>query len=605
MRIESVKEDIKFETESVNKVISEIRRTALFFTSIAKVTMEEQSKVFGEKTAYEFMKSAKNAVGGGFFYESYRFEPQTKLAGCYAFINQETNEIELEDFEFTKDYDYQKSVWYTEIADILKNPYEVVWTRPYVDDSGTFAFMVTASVGLFDENQKLIALSTVDWKIDKIIETLTKLKPTEKSFVILSAPEKDLIISNTLAGKDDATALSELSWNIYDDSFKLDGVNYMTFRRIMDNGWMLSVQIPVKEIFADLENYTRIFSIIAVISAVLMLFCLHLLISSLVNKPIERLISDVVEVGGGNLNKHIEIKSNDEIGILAAAFNKMVVNLKASMEQAVRERVERERVGAELTVAAQSERERVGAELNSAAEILTNMLPTVSPLSLEHSDFDIYAFTRPAEGVGGDFYDFFFIDSNTIAVFIAEVSGKGVQFAAFMMIAKTLIKNNAQFGRSPKEVFDIVNNLFCDNSDAAIFVTTFMGYLDVNSGKFTFVNAGHNAPILQSGGKCEYLKAPNDYVLGGVKDMSYTQNEIVLRARDELLFYTDGVNKAANDEEQPFGDERLLSTVTDNINLQPKELTETVIAEIDKFIDGAEQIYDATMLVLRYKWENG
>ncbi|MCL1946273.1 MAG: SpoIIE family protein phosphatase [Chitinivibrionia bacterium] len=601
MRIESVNEDIKFETESVNKAITEIKRAALFFAATAKVTLEEQSKVFGEKTTYEFMQSAKIAVGGGFFYEPYKFDPQTKLAGCYAFIDPETNEVELEGFDFTKDYDYLTSVWYTEIADILKSPYEVVWTRPYVDDSGTFAYMVTASAGVFDENNKLIALSTVDWKIFRIVEKLNKIKATDGSFIIISVPEKDLIISNTRNKNDEGAALSSLPWDIYADTFELGGVSYMTFRRIMDNGWMLSVQVPAKEIFAEIETRTRNFSIISIIVAVLLLLYLRWAISKLVNEPIEQLTQEVKEVGGGNLDKHIEVKSNDEIGILAAAFNKMTVDLKATIEQFLKEQSERQKVGEELNVAAQSERERCGAELSAATDVLTKMLPNTCPLPASSNDFDIHAVIHPADGVGSSFYDYYFVDSKTLAILIADVSGKGIPFAVFMMIAKTLIKNHAQSGKSPKEVFDAVNNLLCEDNEAAMFVSAFFGYLDIESGKFTFVNAGHSTPILHSNGKYDYLKTQNDFVLGGMKDMTYSQDEIALRTQDEILLYTDGVTKAMNNDEESFGEERLLSTVNNNLNLPLNELSDTIKSEIDKFVASAQQMYDITMLNLRYK----
>ncbi|MCL1946271.1 MAG: SpoIIE family protein phosphatase [Chitinivibrionia bacterium] len=586
MRLESLIESVNFETEKVNKVIAEIKRSALFFASNALISLEGESKSFGEKTAYEFMKTSKVIVGVGFWYEPYRFEPQTKLAGCYAFINQKTKEIELEDFEYTKTYDYLTSDWYTQIADILKNPYEVVWTRPYIDDSGTFAYMVTASAGVFDEDNTLIALSTVDWDINEIIEELNAIKPTTGSFVILSAPSKDLIISNTSAANRQKTAISELSWDIYADSFELDGVNYMALRRIMDNGWMLSVQIPTKEIFAEMESQMEIFSIILISFAVIILFCVRVFISILVIKPIERLALDIAEVGNGNLDKQIQVKSNDEVGLLAATFNKMTVNLKSSIEQIAKEHAERERIGAELEIATQ---------------IQTSMLPSVFPKFANHKDFDIYASMLPAKEIGGDFYDFFFIDANILAVVIADVSGKGIPSALFMTVAKTLIKNNAQSGKSPKEVFDIVNNLLCENNEAAMFVTAFMGYLDVKSGKFIFVNAGHNPPLLRGKEKYDYLKVKSGFVLGGMKDISYSQDEISLHSQDELFLYTDGVTEAMNNESRLFGEKRLHTTVNNNLNLAPKELTETVKQEIDKFADGAQQADDITMLVLRYK----
>jgi sigma-B regulation protein RsbU (phosphoserine phosphatase) len=174
-----------------------------------------------------------------------------------------------------------------------------------------------------------------------------------------------------------------------------------------------------------------------------------------------------------------------------------------------------------------------------------------------------------------------------------------------MVIAKTLIKNNAQYGKSPKEVFEDVNNTLCANNDANMFVTVFMGYLEIPSGRFTCVNAGHNPPLLRSGEKYNWLQTKRGFVLAGMEDMFYRENEFYLKQGDELFLYTDGITEAKNKNSELFGDSRLIDTLNNcsghSVQSLPlNELAVFVKSEIDTFADGAEQADDITMLVLRY-----
>ncbi|MCL2216011.1 MAG: PP2C family protein-serine/threonine phosphatase [Defluviitaleaceae bacterium] len=279
-------------------------------------------------------------------------------------------------------------------------------------------------------------------------------------------------------------------------------------------------------------------------------------------------------------------RSRSETGILAEAFKTMVLDLDAYIKN--------------LT-AVTAEKERIGAELDVATHIQASMLPRKFPAFPGRNEFDIFASMKPAKEVGGDFYDFFMVDEDTLAVVIADVSGKGVPAALFMVIAKTLIKNTSQQGKSPKEIFETVNNLLCENNDASMFVTAFYGHLHISTGRFTFVNAGHNPPIILKNGKFDWLKQKAGFVLAIMEDMAYIQHEITLEVGDELFLYTDGIVEAMNNEEELFGDDRLYDAMQEYRGLTLHELAESVNREVDKFEDGAEQADDITMLVLRYK----
>lgn len=252
-------------------------------------------------------------------------------------------------------------------------------------------------------------------------------------------------------------------------------------------------------------------------------------------------------------------------------------------------------------------KESVSAELNVATHIQSSMLPCTFPAFPDRSEFDIYATMKPARKVGGDFYDFFLIDGDHFAVVIADVSGKGIPAALFMMTAKTLIKNQAQLNISPANVFTSANEQLCENNEAGMFVTAFMGVLEISTGRFTYVNAGHNPPLIKkSGGQFYWLKTRLGFVLGGMEGIHYRQEELIFEKNDIFFSYTDGVTEALNYEENLYGNLRLLSTLNqsnaDIIGLH--NLLDFIQADIEYFSDGAEQADDITMLVLKYMGVN-
>jgi sigma-B regulation protein RsbU (phosphoserine phosphatase) len=229
------------------------------------------------------------------------------------------------------------------------------------------------------------------------------------------------------------------------------------------------------------------------------------------------------------------------------------------------------------------------------------MLPRIFPAFPDREEFDVYASMLPAKEVGGDFYDFFLIEENKLVILIADVSGKGVPAALFMVIAKTLIKNNAQYGLSPQDVFTTVNNLLCINNEEGMFVTAFMGFLDIRTGKFSCVNAGHNPPLIRQGDRFEWLKIKGGLFLGGMENVSYKQEELKLKSGDMVYLYTDGITEAMNPQREQFTESRLLDAADLYKDCGLKEFAVSIKEKIDEFAEDAEQADDITMLVLKYK----
>ena len=269
-------------------------------------------------------------------------------------------------------------------------------------------------------------------------------------------------------------------------------------------------------------------------------------------------------------------------------------NLERKVEEAV-----------EKLARVMAERERINAEFDIARQIQASLLPSVFPAYPERPEFDIYAAIAPAKEVGGDFYDFFLIDHDHLGVVIADVSGKGVPAALFMMVAKTLIKNHAFMNLTPAEILIKANWQLCENNDASMFVTVFMGILNVHNGKFTFVNAGHNFPLIRrANGAFDWLKSKVRLVLGYMDSASYDDSTIMLAPGDTLFLYTDGVTEAENDKQEMFGNERLIELLNTGTELEPRIILTAVKQAVDAFADDASQHDDITMLALTWAGES-
>lgn len=327
---------------------------------------------------------------------------------------------------------------------------------------------------------------------------------------------------------------------------------------------------------------------------VLVAVCLFLLVYSVflyreVLLPILAVTDEAKRFADSNTpsDKLSSIKKNDEIGVLAKAVNKMETDIVEYVEN--------------LTMVT-AEKERIGAELSIATQIQADMLPSIFPAFPDRPEFDIYATMNPAKEVGGDFYDFFMVDKRHLAIVMADVSGKGVPAALFMVIGKTLIKDHTQPGRDLGEVFTKVNELLCESNNEGMFITAFEGVLDLVSGEFLFVNAGHEIPfICPKDGSYEPYKIRAGFVLAGMEGMRYKCGSMQLSPGDRLFQYTDGVTEATDKDGKLYGMARLGEILAQNAALPPTELLVKIKEDIDAFVGEAPQFDDITMLCLEYR----
>ena len=249
-----------------------------------------------------------------------------------------------------------------------------------------------------------------------------------------------------------------------------------------------------------------------------------------------------------------------------------------------------------------AERERVKTELQTATQIQASMLPSIFPPFPERTEFEIFASMDPAREVGGDFYDFFLIDDDHLCLVIADVSGKGVPAALFMMASKIVIANNAKMGKSPAQILTDTNASILRNSREEMFITVWLGILELSTGRLTAANAGHEYPVLQRPGEPYRLfKDKHDLVLGGMEGIRYRQYELTLAPGSRLFVYTDGVPEAANAQIEMFGTERMLTVLNQDTALSPEATLRNVRRAVDDFVQDAEQFDDLTMLCMEYK----
>ena len=285
------------------------------------------------------------------------------------------------------------------------------------------------------------------------------------------------------------------------------------------------------------------------------------------------------------------IKNRDEIGQLARAIDQMEEQIQSYVEK---------------ITSITAEEEKMRTELSLAARIQLEALPGTFPAFPERNEFDIYASMKPAKDVGGDFYDFFLVDDDHLCLVIADVSGKGIPAALFMMVSRTILANIAMMGMSPKEVLEKANEAICANNKEEMFVTVWLGILEISTGKVTAANAGHEYPVLKKPDQdFEILIDKHGFVLGGMEEVKYREYEFDMEPGSKLFLYTDGLPEAADNEQNMFGVELMMDALNESLNLSTKEILDHMKGRVDGFVGSAPQFDDLTMLCIEYFGSGG
>jgi len=486
-------------------------------------------------------------------------------------------------------FDFQSRPWYKE----AKEKGKVIFSDIYEDGYGR-GLTITCAAPFYNAEGKFAGVVGMDVLIGNLYNAIVDVDLGEESYTFLADKNGKII---TPGGG--SQMISDVTKSLADKIMSgKPGVSlsssrvYYAYTPIKSTSWILCSSIPERVIIAPIRDVNKrvILTILSFLAAFVIIIASAVIaarkFSHKLTEPIIALEDDVKKIAGGNLDYRAEIRTNDEIGDLAKSFNDMAASLKEYVKN---------------LAAVTAEKERIGAELNIATQIQADMLPRIFPPFPDRKEFDIYATMNPAKEVGGDFYDFFLIDSDHLAMVMADVSGKGVPAALFMVIAKTLIKNRAQMGGTPSEILADVNNQLCEGNEAELFVTVWLGILEISTGHVTASNAGHEYPAIYRPGEGYTLfKTKQSPAVATMEGLRFKASEFTLNPGDDLYLYTDGVAEATNSSEELYGTDRMIDALNHTDGMSVEEILRTMKKSVDDFTGEAPQFDDITMLSLKY-----
>lgn len=546
------------------------------------------------------VRSNKDIFGVAIAFEPFRHDPEMLYFSPYHYRNGDGI-----DFSMLGDTDYR--YFYMDWYQLPKELGRPVWTEPYFDEGGGNTVMATYSVPFYrtiNGERVLAGVCTADITLGWIREMMDDIRLSKSAYsVILSRngtyihhPITELVLNQTifsLAETRNEPALRTIGQDMIagKTGFMLrkavrgDVDSFLYYTALPVGGWSLAILFPKDEVLAGVDTLYR--DIIGIgIVGFLLLASAMLWIARSITKPIRQLSTSALEIAGGNLDAEVPaIKTRDEVGDLAQSFNHMQTSLKTYIR--------------DLTETTAS-KERIESELRIAREIQMGILPKLFPAFPDRPEFDIYASIEPAKEVGGDLYDFFFVDDDHFCFLIGDVSGKGVPAAFFMAVTKTLLKVICERGLDPGDALEKVNNDLAEENESCMFVTLFLCVLNIRTGELRYGSAGHNPPILLKNGGAEWIPPLKEPVAGPIEGMSYSTETLYLNPGDTIFLYTDGVTEAMDAEQTLYSDERLIRNALSISGKSPQEIVHALDESIKTFTGGAEQSDDITMLAMRF-----
>ncbi len=514
-------------------------------------------------------------------------------------------------------YEFRGAVWYQLGRDAKECAFTetyqdgygrgltITCVAPFYDASGQFAGCVAMDILMSELNSSMVNDGIVDPSVATLIDhegnyiAGKNVDPLSENMGSIFDPERDAALS--LVGREILEKKNGIT-SVGED----EDATYIAFSTIASTDWTLCIMSPVTTVIqpavairdsidGNTENVVAAVmkGIQTVIQSCLLLSALILLFVSMftgrfskrISDPLKKLEEDVRQISSGNLDNRTHVSTDDEIGSLADSFNHMTDSLQQYI--------------ADLKEVTAKE-ERIVGELAAATNIQASLLPRNFE-DFSRSEFNLFATMDPAKEVGGDFYDFFLVDDDHIALVMADVSGKGVPAALFMVIAKTLIKNRAQLGENPAEILKNVNEQLCEGNEAELFVTVWLAIIEISTGKGLAANAGHEHPVIcRADGKYELVVYRHSPAVATMEGIRFREHSFELHPGDRLFVYTDGVPEAMDAQDQLFGTERMLAALNSDPSAEPAQLLRNVQAAVDAFVGDAPQFDDITMLGFHY-----
>jgi len=560
---------------------------------------------FNEKSLKEMLgfvlQNKPEVFGSAVAFAPYALYPD--LEGYAPYCYRAGEGLEFKDLA-DEDYNYFNWDWYS----FTRDSGQPLWTEPYFDLGGSNTLMTTYALPFYSTSSSGNAFRgvvTADLSLYWLEDMMNSIKVFESGYVILIS-EKGAVITHPVS-KFQMHNLRELAQSAKNESLaKLadqmmqTDEGYFPFYSLIDKRpcwmyfatlpqtkWHMAVVFIEDELFAGLKKLF-FFTIFMGILGVILLSVMVILFSAQITKPLRRLTSIANVIGGGDFNVKIrEDHSTREIYLLGNAFNRMQTELKDYIRNL------------ELTTAA---KERFESELNIAHDIQQGMIPKIFPPFPDREDIDIYALLEPARQVGGDFYDFFFLDDETLCFAIGDVSDKGVPASLMMAMTITLFRAKSDISMEISEIVSSINRDISRDNVNLMFVTFFMGILNMRTGKLNYCNAGHNYPLLlRKDGSLETLAETHGVPLGINVNQVYKSGTVLLKKNETLILFTDGITEAISVNKDFYGDDRLEELIRSKCNgLTPEQITGTIMEDVAGFAKTPERSDDITLLVLSY-----
>lgn len=501
------------------------------------------------------------------------------------------------------DFQFLARDWYKMPKDAGKK----IWTEPYFDEASGEMLMTSCSLPFFEEtgkNRRFLGVVVADVSLDWLTEIVSSIKvlKTGYSFLLsrngtlLTHPDKAMIMKETIfsiAAMRNNPALLDIGKKMlrgesgfipYAGSGGIK--NWMYYAPVSSTGWTLAVVFPAQELFAEVRSLTTVVGCMG-FTGILLLAGAVALIARSITAPLHALSTATEAIAAGNFDAELPpVRSKDEVGKLTTAF----IAMNRALKDYIRNLTE--------TTAA---KERIQSELKVATDIQSSLLPRIFPAFPDRPEFDIFASMDPAKEVGGDFYDFFFINDYSLCFLIADVADKGVPAALYMMVTKTLLKSEGQRLGEPDQILCSVNNILAADNDSCMFTTAFCAILDTRTGEVRFANAGHNPPLMIDSHGIRYLALKAGFVLGPMADTTYETERLTLQPGDTLFLYTDGVTEAKNRQDEQYGEQRLLDALQKSPHKNLAKMIHHIRAEVTQHSNGAPQSDDITMVALTYR----
>jgi sigma-B regulation protein RsbU (phosphoserine phosphatase) len=587
-------------TNRIDKILHSMEvATTNLATFLQHTAYDDKQRLLG--LIRSFVECNPEIYGSAFAFEPYAYDKDSLYFSPYFYKSEGETKFTYIGGE---GYHYFYWTWY-QLPKELNRP---VWNEPYYDEGAGNITMSTFSVPMYKSvsgRRKFLGVLTADISLEWLQEIVSSIKIFESGYGFLISrngtfvthPFKELIMHETIfsvaEGRGD-TQLREIGREMIKGktgfvpftSIVTERRCWMAFCPVPSTGWSLAVIYPQDELMADVVNMNRTVFLLFLVGFFLLLGVIVFNARS-ITRPLRVLARATRVISTGNLDAEFPlIKSRDEVGNLSESF----ITMKDSLKRYIKDLTE--------TTAA---KERIESELKIAREIQMSIIPKIFPPFPDRPEFDIYAFIEPAKEVGGDLYDFFFVDDKHMCFMIGDVSGKGVPASLFMAVTKTLFKANTGEGVRPDEILTRLNNELSRDNESCMFVTIFCGILNTKTGEVLYSNAGHNPPLLLSQEKeAEYLDISDSIAVGAIEGLSFKTEKLVLHPGESLFMYTDGVTEAVNIANELFSEKRLLDSLSGLREKPIKDIVSSQLEKIEDFSKGAPQADDITMMIIKY-----